>query len=418
MKEKLFINGGKKVRSKEFGYEAPIGKEEIRVVNDVLVQKRLSGFYKDFLGGEKVKEFEKRFAEYIGVKHAIAVNSGTSALHVAIAACGIGPGDEVIVPPFTFTATAASVLMNNAIPIFADIEPDTLCIDPDMIKDAITEKTKAIIPVHVYGRVAKMDAIKDIVAGKNIILIEDACQAPGCEYKGRKAGSIGDVGIFSFVETKNLVVGEGGMVTTDCDDIAERCRLIRNHGEVWAQGKTRQYLSNLLGYNFRMTEITAALGIEQLKKLDYLNGIRQKNASFLQDALNKFKGVEVMKFREGEVCHIFPVLFNEDEVGIPKDKFAEIVSSEGIPLAPGYPHPLYKNPIFQEKIAYGEKGCPYTCPFYGKNIDYKNLRCEVAEDVCERLLCIRQVYYPYGVEDMKDIVGAFDKVFGNLEVLR
>ena len=154
---------------------------------------------------------------------------------MAIAACDIGPGDEVIVPPFTFTATASAVLMNNAIPIFADIEPGTFCIDSRRIRDAITDKTKAIIPVHIYGKSADMDRIMAIAKERNLVVIEDACQAPGSKYKGRKAGSIGDVSVFSFVETKNMVIGEGGMVTTSDDKIAERCRLVRNHGEVWTR---------------------------------------------------------------------------------------------------------------------------------------------------------------------------------------
>lgn len=418
MKEKLFIKGGPKTRNKDFSYSAPIDREEIGAVTAVLKNKKLSGFYKDFLGGEYVQRFEKDFAGYIGVKNAISVNSGTSALHVALAAAGIGPGDEVIVPPYTFTATASAVLMNNAVPIFADIEYDTLCIDADKIKRAITKRTKAVIPVHLYGKVAPMDRIRDIVSGKDIMIIEDACQAPGSKYKGKKAGAIGDMGVFSFVETKNIVIGEGGMITTDDDKIAERCRLIRNHGEVWMKGGPRRYLSNMLGYNFRLTEMGAALGVEQLKKLDYLNGIRQKNASFLQRELGGFKGIGVIRFDKDEVCHIFPILFDEKEAGISRDKFVEVINSEGIPLSRGYPRPLYDNPIFREKIAYGDKGCPYSCPFYGKTVDYKKVDCKIAEDVCDKLLCVKQVYYPYGINDMKDIVRAFKKVFDNLESLR
>lgn len=418
MKEKLFIHGGDKVRKESFDYIAPIGEEELEAVNALLRQKKLSGFYKDFLGGEKVRGFEKNFADYIGVEHAIAVNSGTSALHTAIAACGVGPGDEVIVPPFTFTATASAVLMNNAVPVFVDIEPGTFCIDPDKIRRAVTQKTKAIIPVHIYGKVVDLDAIKDIVDGRDITIIEDACQAPGCSYKGKMAGSIGDAGVFSFVETKNMVIGEGGMVTTDSDEIAERCRLIRNHGEVWVKGKKREYLSNILGYNFRMTEIQAVLGIEQLKKLEHLNKIRRENALFLHRELARFDGIRAMRYNENEICHLFPILFDEERAGITKERFTELVSSEGIPLSGGYPHPLYKNPVFQEKIAYGDKGCPYSCGIYGGEVDYKKVKCEVAEDVCKRLLCIRQVHYPYGIEDMRDIVKGFDKVLSNVGLIK
>ena len=260
MSDRLAIQGGKKVRKRNFDYVAPIGKKEVRAATDVLKQGRLSGFYKNFLGGEKVREFEKRFAAYIGVRHAVSVNSGTSALHVALAALNIGPGDEVIVPPFTFTATVSAVLMNNAIPVFADVRRDTFCIDSAAIEKVITPRTKAIIPVHIYGKSSDMRTILSLAKKRNIAVLEDACQAPGTCYRGKKVGSIGDLGVFSFVETKNMVIGEGGMVTTNNADLADRCRLIRNHGEAWVCGKPRQYISNLLGYNFRLTEVPAAIG--------------------------------------------------------------------------------------------------------------------------------------------------------------
>ncbi len=418
MKQKLFIKGGKKVRTKSFDYLAPIGKEELKAATDVIKSKKLSGFYSNFLGGEKVQEFEKKFAEYIGVKYAVALNSGTSALHVALAAAGIGPGDEVIVPPYTFTATASAVLMNNAIPVFVDIEPDTFCIDSEKIKQAITENTRAIIPVHIYGKVANMDEIKNIIKEKNIVIIEDACQAPGCKYKGVKVGSIGDMGCFSFVETKNMVIGEGGMITTNNSELAQRCRLVRNHGEVWMKGKPRSYLSNILGYNFRMQEIEAAIGIEQLKKLENLNDIRKKNADFLQKKLDKFKGIAVLKFNKDEVCHLFPVLFDEKRAGISKEKFMELLNSEGLSVSLSYPHPLYKNPIFQEKVAFGEKGCPYSCKIYNKKINYKKIKCKVAEEACKKIFVIKQVYYPYTVKDMNDIVTAFKKIYDNIDELK
>ncbi len=413
MREKLFIHGGRKVRYENFDYRAPIGQAEISSVTRLLRKKTLSGFYKDFLGGENVQKFESLFAEYIGVKNAIAVNSGTSALHVALAAAGVGPGDEVIVPPFTFTATASAVLMNNAIPIFVDIDPDTWCIDPRKIKRALSKRTKAIIPVHIYGKVAGIEAIKSIIAGREISVIEDACQAPGCTYRGKKVGSIGDVGCFSFVETKNMVIGEGGMITTDNDEIACRCRLIRNHGEVWTKDAPREYLANILGYNFRMTEIEAVIGIAQLKKLDRLNSIRKRNASYLEEGLSAFEGISAMHFGKNEICHLFPLLYDEGAVGISKERFMEVMRLEGVPLSAGYPHPLYKNPIFQEKIAYGKQGCPYTCHFYDTAIDYKRVRCDVAEEVCRKLICIRQIHYPYSVKDMADIVAGFKKVFHN-----
>ncbi len=382
MREKLFIHGGKKTRTRDFGYIAPIGDEEIRSVNEVLKSRRLSGFYKDFLGGRMVRKFEEDFAKYIGTRHAIAFNSGTSALHAALLACGVERGDEVIVPPFTFTATGSSVLMAEGTCVFADVDPDTFCIDPEAVEAAITERTKAIMPVHIYGKVCDMDRITAIAEKHNLKIIEDACQSPGCRHKGRMVGSIGDAGAFSFVETKNMVIGEGGMVTTNSDEIADWCRLARNHGEVWTEGRPREYISRVLGYNFRMTEIHAAMGIEQLKKLDSLNGTRIKNVSFLQKELGRFDGLKAMQYKEGEICHLYPVLYDEGKIGIEKKKFIDVMASEGIPLSGGYPNPLYRTPIFQDRAA---------------RAGQKNIECMVAEDICRRLVCIPSVYRPYGI---------------------
>ena len=400
MKEKLFIHGGRKARVKEFTYAAPIGHEEINSVNEVLKTKRLSGFYKDFLGGERVQRFEKDFARYTGTKYAVAFNSGTSALHAALAACGVEAGDEVIVPPFTFTATASSVLMVGAIPVFVDVDPDTFCIDPERIKMAITDKTRAVMPVHIYGKVADMDMITAIARERGLKVIEDACQSPGCGYKSRKVGSIGDAGVFSFVETKNMVIGEGGMVTTDSDEITRRCRLVRNHGEVWKQGGPRDYISRLLGYNFRLTEIQAALGIEQLKKLDHLNSVRKENALYLERELGALRGFKTMRYDGNEIPHLYPVLYDEAAAGLSKDRFIELAASEGVPLSRGYPQPLYKTPIFEERAKKAERG---------------QIKCSVSEDVCRRLICIPFIHHPYNTGDMAEIVKAFEKILDNIE---
>lgn len=393
MTHALAIIGGPKIRAKDFGYLAPIGDEEIRAVLEVLEEKKLSGFYKDFLGGERVQRFERSFADYIGVSHAISFNSGTSALHVALAAAEIGRGDEVIVPSFTFTATAAAVRMVGATPVFVDIAPDTFCINPEFVRSAITSRTKAIIPVHIYGKVAALDALQEIASAHRLILIEDACQAPGCAYRGARVGSIGAMGCFSFVETKNMVAGEGGMVTTNDERLADRCRLIRNHGEAWVRGRAREYWSTMLGYNFRMTELTAAIGIEQLKKLDAFNEIRRRNAAWLTEALRTVRGIQPMAYQEGEICHLFPMRYDAKAGGLSRADVIAMMQAEGIPLSVGYPHPLYKLPLFEEHAA-GTSG----------------VHCPETERLCEELICFPRVHTPYGIDDMRDVVRAFEKV--------
>ena len=259
---KLALLGGKPIRTRPFPAYPVIGEEEKRAVMEVLDSGQLSTFSasrQGFLGGRKIQAFEAAFAEYHGIRHAIAVNSATSGLHAAVAACEVGPGDEVIVPPYTFTATATAVLHHNAIPVFVDVDPVTFCMDPAQLEKAITPRTKAVIPVHLLGHPADMDAILAIARRHHLKVIEDCAQAPGARYKGRLVGTMGDCGVFSFQETKNMVTGEGGMVITNDPDLAERARMIRNHGEAVIAGEPRKYLTSTIGWNYRMTEVEAAI---------------------------------------------------------------------------------------------------------------------------------------------------------------
>lgn len=234
--------------------------------------------------GPQVEEFEKAFADYIGTKYAVAVNSGTAALHLALMASGIGSGDEVITTPFSFIATANCCLYCGAVPVFADIDGKTFNIDPHFIEKKITRKTKAMIIVHLYGQPCDMDDILAICQKHNLVLIEDACQAHGAEYNGNKVGSFG-IGCFSFYPTKNITTGEGGIITTNYENVAQKARMMRQHGQ------SQRYVHDILGYNFRMTDIAAAIGICQLKKLDIANSKRIKNASYLSAHIGKIKGL-------------------------------------------------------------------------------------------------------------------------------
>jgi len=424
-KEKLAILGGEPVRKKPFPPYPVIGEEEIAAVNDVMKRGHLSSFAAstgpEFLGGRKIREFEEKFAEYHGVDYAIAVNSATAGLHISLAAAGVGPGDEVIVPPYTFTSTATSVLMHNAIPVFVDVDPKTYCLDPAKLEDAITPFTKAIIPVHLLGHPAEMDSIMRIANEHGLTVVEDCAQSPGAKYKNKLVGTIGDLGVFSFQETKNIMTGEGGMVITNDPLLAERCRMVRNHGEAVIKGKSRSYVSNIIGWNYRMTEIEAAIGIEQLKKLDKFNEIRIRNSKFLSKELSKVEGIDT-PFEAPDIFHVYHIYgmrYNEEKMGIPRQIFADALNAEGIPCGTGYPHPLYENPLFKERLAYGDKGCPFTCKFYKGKVSYESGICPVAEDLCyKRAFWLFNIRPPATLEDMQDIVDAFVKIVENIEQLQ
>jgi len=425
MKQELAILGGEPVRKKPFPEWPIIGESEINAVVNVLKSGKLSTFAassgKLFFGGEKIREFEKRFAEYHGIKHAIAVNSATAGLHCALAACGVGPGVEVIVPSYTFTATATSVLHHNGVPVFADVDKKTYCIDPEDIRKKITSNTKVIVPVHLLGHPAEMDEIMKIAKNYNLKVIEDCAQSPGAKYKEKLVGTIGNLGVFSFQETKNMMTGEGGMIITDDDALAHKCRMIRNHGEAIVEGQKREYLSNIVGWNYRMTEMEAAIGIEQLKKLDYLNNERRRLAEFLSRELSKIEGIEIpyVDKKVHHVYHVYGMLYDEKVLGVKKDVFMKAINAEGIPLSGGYPRPLYLNPVFLQKIAYGDAGCPFTCPYYKGKIAYSKGDCPVAEDLCEnKAIWLFAARPPATVDDMQDIVDAFKKVVSNRDELK
>ncbi len=348
--------------------------DEINEVIKVMKSQMLT-----MLAGNVVKTFEKEFADYFGVKHAIATNSGTAALHISVASLNIGPGDEVIVPPFTFIATASAVLHHNAIPIFADIDNKTYNLDPNSVKEKITDRTKAIIPVHLAGISADMDPIMKIAKERNLYVIEDACQSHGAKYKGKLVGTIGDLGCFSFYPSKNMTTGEGGMVVTNSDKLAEQCRLLRHHGEPsW-------YNYDRLGWNYRMDEIQGAIGIVQLKKLAKYVKIRNDNAKYLTNAVNGIKGIDppyVPDYCE-PAFNYWIGRFHPEILGLNKQQFIEKLPKSKVL----YPKPLYETKLFQEKIAY-PKGCPWSCPFYGKKIDYTKIKLPVVEKVSKEIFAL------------------------------
>jgi perosamine synthetase len=317
-----------------------IGDEEKKAVLEVLD----SGIIAQ---GPKVKEFEDGFAKMCGVKHAIATTNGTTALHLALLAHDIGPGDEIITSPFTFIASANSILFVGATPVFIDIDPKTFNLDASLIEAAITPKTKAILPVQLYGLCCDMDAIMSIAEKHNLVVIEDACQAHGSEFKGKKAGSFG-TGTFSLYPTKNITSAEGGMITTNDDAIMEKCRVVRNHG------MRRRYYHDELGYNFRMTDVHAAIGNAQLAKLDKYNQKRKENAKFYNEHL---KGVSVPYVPIG-----YTHVYHQYTVRVPdgrRDDLREFLKAKEIGSEIYYPVPIHKQGFYMEMFG-DEKVYPET----------------------------------------------------------
>lgn len=306
--------------------------------------------------GSVVEDFEREFAKYIGVKYAIATNSGTSALHTALAALEIENCDEVITSDFSFIASATCILMQAAKPVFCDIDSKTYNISSGSIKEKITDRTKAILPVHLYGQPCKMTEIMKIAKENDLFVIEDACQAHGAEYEEKKVGSIGDVGVFSFYPTKNMTTGEGGILTTNDEAIAERARIFRN------QGQNKPYVHESLGFNYRMTNIAAAIGLPQLERLDENNKKRNKNAQILTSELKKIKGV-TPPFVVTNVTHNFHqyTIRIEKEFPLNRNKFTDYLREKNIGFGIYYPLPIHKQPLF-EKMGYTDNSvnCPIS----------------------------------------------------------
>lgn len=427
---KLAINGGTPVRTKLFPAYNTIGDQEKEAVKKVLDSGNLSQFlgawHKDFYGGPFVQQFEQEWTSVFKTKYSISVNSNTSGLIAAIGACGIGAGDEVIVSPYSMSASAIAPVIYGAVPVFADVDYDNYCIDPKSIESKITPRTKAILLVHIFGNPARIEEIMEIAKKHNLYVIEDCAQAPMATYKGGYVGTFGDIGVFSLNYHKHIHTGEGGVIVTNRDDLAERLYLIRNHGENIVEPKGVQNIWNIFGYNFRMTEIEAAIGIEQLKKLPSLLDQRIRNADFFSNELSKIPGIlaPVIEDHSKHVYYQQPFKFKKEVLGVSRDKFinaikAEIPSAvlrEDTPLIGcGYVRPLYLLPLFQQRAA----SCSFNCKSYGGKVDYSKGSCPNVELLHYEELFSHEYMRPAMMaEDMDDVVEAFNKVAQNIDEIR
>ena len=398
MSEQLAIDGGPKVRELPYPPWPVLGEEDVEAVAEVLRSGKLTQ-----LTGGAVTAFEEAFAAWHGVRHCVATNNGTTAIHTALAALDIGPGDEVIVPAHTFIASATPVLHQRATPVFADTDEQTYCISPESVAERITPRTKAIIAVHLNGHPAEMGALLALVEPRGIAVIEDAAQAHGAGWREigdqkseigwRKVGTIGRVGCFSFWEDKIMTTGgEGGAVITDDGALAERMRRIRHHGEGPIAGE-RAYYHLELGYNYRMTSMQAATGLVQLRKLDSYIEERQRNAAYLSERLGEIDGVEapfVAQYAVHSYYKYIARLRPETEIDIAR--FVPAVAAEGVPISRRYPTPLPQQPVFRG-LAAG------TCP--------------IAERLAAELFTLL-VHPTVETADLDDVVAAIRKVVRGL----
>jgi dTDP-4-amino-4,6-dideoxygalactose transaminase len=396
----LAILGGNPVRTKEFTAWPMFNSDEESALIKVLHSGKWGGY------GTEVQEFEAGLRSMHAVKHAVACSNGTVALEVALRAIGISTGDEVIVSPFTFIAGASAILLCQGIPVFVDIDPDTLNLTPASVESAITSRTKAIVAVHFGGHPAEMDAITAIAAKHGLAVVEDCSHALGAKWKGTPVGNFGDVGTFSFQQFKLVTAGEGGAVATNHPAIADSvwgyCNQGRRRGAAW-------YEHYSLGSNYRLTALQASVLSAQLKRVLEQTAIRTRNAEYLRKQLKGFKGIStgpVSEFVDQHPQYLMTLRYDPSAFsGISREVFLAAIEAEGIPLRPVYPYPLYRNPLFgKEALAkYGGSG-------WDSIPDYHNLYLKESEQVCSDGLWLEHQLFLGTESDMDDIMTAFQKV--------
>jgi perosamine synthetase len=419
------LAGGSPIRTRPFPAHVTIGEEERRAVLEVMESGVLSGFLgswgEEFYGGPRVRRCEQLFAQRFEARYAIAVNSATSGLQVALAAAGIEPGDEVIVPPYTMSATAATIVAQNAIPVFADIENETYGLDPASVAERITERTRAIVVVHLFGHPARMDGLLELAERHDLAIVEDAAQAVGATWHGREAGTMGIVGVLSLNYHKIINCGEGGIVLTGDPKVARIAQMVRNHGEVVVDDEGGDPF-NTLGSNFRLTEIEAAISSVQLQKLDELLAIRRRLAARLTSRLEQH--IQLIPAQTAPGCtsshYLFPVRLRPELLEmVDRSTLARALRAEGIPVMTGYVKPIYLQPLYQQRLGRGRRGCPWTCGHWTGTVSYEHGICPVTERLWEQELMLLDVCRaPLTVRDTDDVADAFEKVLGSLDELR
>jgi len=407
-----------KIRTSPFPLYNPIGEEEALAAAEVVRTGMLSDYIgrhgDKFRGGQRVRELEMRWAEHHQVKHAISFNTATSALIAGMGALGILPGDEVLVIGYSMCISATAPLFYDAIPVFVDIEEDYFCMDPQSVIDRITPRTKAILPVDLFGQSTNMIALMEIAKNHNLKVLCDASHVPGCAYNGGFAGTFSDIGVFSLNQHKIIHCGEGGIAVTNDDELALRLQLIRNHGEAVVEEMGYTNLKNMVGGNYRLPEIEAAIATEQLKKLPRLLQQRIDLADYLTEKLSHLDFLTPPKVREGSghVYYLYPLKYHEEVAGLSRERYIDNVRELGIPLyrfAGGYIRPLYLEPIFAKRDEF-KAGFPYSLHPANERPRYERGVCPVTERLYDKEMIVTAYNYPPNTtSDMDDIVKAFTK---------
>jgi perosamine synthetase len=400
-----------------------IGESEIKAVTKVLKSGILSDYVgdssKNFEGGKYVRKFEKNIRQYFNVKYAVTVNSWTSGLNCAVGSLDIKPGDEIILSPWTMSACATSILMWNAIPVFADIEYDYFTICPKSIEKKISNKTKAIMAIDIFGQSCDMIAINKIAKKYKLKVISDAAQAIGSKYLNKYSGTLSDIGGFSFNYHKHIHTGEGGVILTNSKILSRRLKLLRNHGEsaLFKNEKNKSiYLNNMIGNNYRLGEIESAIGIQQLKKLKKILKRRSLVAKKFNNFLKNFKGLTVPKIRPGSthVYYAYPLIYNENITKVKRDIVYNELKKNEVPVAKNY-ELLHLKPLFQNMIAYGNKKFPWS--LNNKKYNYKLGICPNAEKhQFSNFLGISMCIFEYSNIDIENILKIFQKVWKKLNI--
>ncbi len=405
---KLAINGGAPLRTKPFPKWPVYDEKEVQYLKEVVESGKWGALH-----GDRVKTFTEKYAAYHNAKHGICVNSGTTALKIALLAAGVGHGDEVILPAYTFIATATAILDAGAIPVFVDIDPNTYNIAIDEIEGAITDRTRAIMPVHFGGRACDMDRINEIAKKHDLKVIEDAAQAWGSEWNGKRVGALGDAGGFSFQSSKNITAAEGGIILTNDDEIATFSKSYMNCGRlengIW-------YEHYYLGGNFRLTEFQGAVLLAQFERYEELKQKREKNAKYLTEKLSQIEGVEVLPDDEkitSNSYHLYIFRYKKEFFAdAPKSKFIDAMRKEGFIISAGYSIPLYSQPLMKNQ-AFGPRGKKVDV-----GVDYNKYNLPETEKACyEEALWLPQYVLLGEKEDMDDIVAGILKIKENAEEL-
>lgn len=398
---KLAITGGKPVRTEGWPGWPVHDEREVELVSEVVRSGNWS------YDGQKELEFAQKFAEFIGTKHGFCVTGGTAALEISLRAAGVGAGDEVILPAETFIATASCIVYVGAVPVFVDVEPDTYCIDPKLLEAAITGRTSAIIPVHLFGCMADMDGVMEVAKKHNLRVIEDCAHTHGSRWNGVGAGAIGNLGAFSLQQSKPITCGEGGVITTNDDELAERCYSFKNCG------RTRtETAKHVVGGNYRITEMQAAILLAQLERLPGQVERRDENAIYLTKQLAEIDGIQPLK-RHPQITKqsYYAYVFNYDQKAFnhqPVGRFVEAMRAEGIPVSDGLFGPVYKDALF----AIDTKLFPHL-----GRIDYAKVHCPVAENAGNETVTFGHSVLLGTKNDMDNIAEAVRKIRANVDEL-